>query len=138
MPWSGEERTMEAIRVLCIEDDAETRILIKRGLEQAGIIVDAVWGGERGLDAAMQGRFDCVLLDVMMPGMDGFQVLRTLKTQGLTKDLPVVMVSARDDEDTRRRAVAAGAVEFVGKPFQMKQLVQVVQAAVARRSGKHG
>ncbi len=129
---------MGSIRVLCIEDDAETRILIKRGLEQHGFVVDAVWGGERGIDAAMQGRFDCVLLDVMMPGMDGFQVLRTLKTQGLTRDLPVVMVTARDDEDTQRRARAAGAAAFVSKPFQMQQLVQAVEGAVAARATPHG
>jgi DNA-binding response OmpR family regulator len=134
----GEEESMGIIRVLCIEDDAETRILIKRGLEQSGFAVDAVWGGERGLAAAMQGRFDCVLLDVMMPGIDGLQVLRMLKTQGMTEDLPVVMVSARDDEDTRRRAKAAGAVDFVAKPFQIKQLVQAVQAAVAKRAEHDG
>jgi DNA-binding response OmpR family regulator len=129
---------MGIIRVLCIEDDAETRVLIKRGLEQAGFAVDAVWGGERGIAAAMQGHFDCVLLDVMMPGLDGFQVLRTLRTQGLTKDLPVIMVSARDDDDSRRRATAAGAVDFVAKPFQIRQLVQAVQKAVDKPSGCHG
>jgi DNA-binding response OmpR family regulator len=124
------------LRVLCIEDDAETRILMKKSLEAAGFSVDTVWGGERGIDAAMQGHFDCVLLDLMMPGMDGFQVLRTLKTQGLTQGLPVVMVSARDDADTRRRAAAAGAAGFVGKPFQLDQLVAAIHAAVESRGSR--
>jgi DNA-binding response OmpR family regulator len=118
-------------RVLCIEDDAETRILIKKTLEAVGFSVDTVWGGERGIAAAMQGSFDCVLLDLMMPGMDGFQVLRTLKTQGMTQSLPVIMVSARDDDDTRRRAAAAGAAGFVGKPFQLEQLVSAIRHVVA-------
>ncbi len=115
-------------RVLCIEDDAETRVLIKKSLENSGMVVDTVWGGEKGLQAAMTGRFDCVLLDIMMPGMDGFQVLHSLKTQGLTKNIPVIMVTAKDDDDTRRRAQAAGVAGFVPKPFEIETLVSTIRS----------
>ncbi len=125
-------------RVLCIEDDAETRILLRKGLEAAGMTVDTVWGGEKGLQAAMSGRFDCVLLDIMMPGMDGHQVLQSLRSQGLTRRLPVVMVTARDDPDTRARAEAAGVDGFVSKPFEIAKLVETVRSLVERRRAGDG
>ncbi len=113
--------------VLCIEDDVETRVMLKKSLEAAGMMVDGVWGGEKGLQAAMSGHFDCVLLDIMMPGMDGFQVLHAIKSQGLTRDLPVVMVTARDDVGTRSRALAAGADGFITKPFDMRELIDTIR-----------
>ncbi len=120
-------------RVLCIEDDAETRILLKKSLEATGMTVDCVWGGERGLEAAMTGRFDCVLLDIMMPGMDGFQVLHALKGQGLTRRLPVIMVTARDDPESRARAEAAGVDGFVGKPFDVRKLADLIRTLTGKR-----
>ncbi len=125
-------------RVLCIEDDAETRILLRKGLEAAGMTVAAVWGGEKGLQAAMSGRFDCVLLDIMMPGMDGHQVLQSLRAQGLTRRLPVVMVTARDDPETRARAEAAGVDGFITKPFEIAKLVETVRSLVERRRAGDG
>ena len=121
-------------RVLCIEDDAETRVLIKKSLEAVGMMVDTVWGGEKGLEAAMSGRFDCVLLDVMMPGMDGYQVLQALKGQGLTRNLPVVMVTAYDDAESRKRAQAAGVDGFISKPFEIQDLVDTIRDLVAARA----
>ena len=121
-------------RVLCIEDDAETRILLKKSLEASGMRVDAVWGGERGLEAALTGRFDCVLLDIMMPGMDGFQVLHALRGQGLTRNLPVIMVTARDDPESRARAEAAGVNGFVGKPFDIRQLTELIRELTGSRA----
>jgi CheY-like chemotaxis protein len=118
------------LRILCIEDDAETRVLIKKGLESLGMSVDTAWGGEKGVQAALTGRFDCVLLDLMMSGMDGFQVLHALKTQGLTRALPVILVTAREDQDSRRRAKVAGADGYVVKPFRLNELAQVIHAAV--------
>ena len=118
-------------RVLCIEDDAETRILIKKGLGKAGLQVDAAWSGEKGVEAAMSGIFDCVLIDLMMPGMDGFQVIQALKTQGLTSKTPVVVLTARDDQESRRRAMAAGANEYMLKPFDLEELTNLIRSLVA-------
>jgi two-component system copper resistance phosphate regulon response regulator CusR len=117
-------------RILCIEDDAETRILLKRSLEGAGMSVDAVWSGDKGVEAAMSGAFDCVLVDLMMPGMDGYQVIRTLKTQGLTSKLPVVVLTAREDEDSRHRAMAAGADVYIVKPFEIEHLVNQIRTLI--------
>ncbi|MBW1810169.1 MAG: response regulator [Deltaproteobacteria bacterium] len=121
-------------RILCIEDDTETRILLKKALESAGMQVDSVWSGDKGVEAAMQGSFDCVLLDLMMPGMDGFQVIRALRTQGLTRHLPVIIVTARDDVESRQRAMAAGANEYVIKPFDLEELVQTITSLVSKSS----
>lgn len=115
-----------SFRILCIEDDAETRILLKKSLESAGMTVDSVWSGEKGVEAAMNGAFDCVILDLMMPGMDGFQVIRALKSQGLTSSLPVVVLSARDDKESKQRALAAGASNYIVKPFVLSHLVETI------------
>ncbi len=119
-----------AYNILCIEDDAETRVLLKRSLEAAGMSVDAVWSGDKGIEAAMSGAFDCVLVDLMMPGMDGYQVIRTLKTQGLTGKLPVVVLTAREDEESRQRAMAAGADADIVKPFEIDQLVEEIRTLI--------
>lgn len=116
-------------RVLCIEDDAETRVLIKKSLENDGMLVDTVWGGEKGIEAAMSGRFDCILLDIMMPGMDGFQVLHSLKSQGITKNIPVIMLTAKDDDETKARAHTAGVADFISKPFEIETLVSAIRVA---------
>lgn len=117
-------------RILCIEDDAETRVLLKRSLEAAGMSVDAVWSGDKGVEAAMSGAFDCVLVDLLMPGMDGYQVIRTLKSQGLTGKMPVVVLTAREDEESRQRAMAAGADVYIVKPFEIGHLVKEIRALV--------
>lgn len=114
--------------VLCIEDDAETRVLLKRSLESAGMSVDTVWSGDKGVEAAMSGAFDCVLVDLMMPGMDGYQVIRALKTQGLTGKLPVVVLTAREDEESRQRAMTAGADVYMIKPFEIANLVETIRS----------
>ena len=116
--------------ILCIEDDAETRVLLKRSLEGAGMSVDTVWSGDKGIEAAISGAFDCVLVDLMMPGMDGYQVIRTLKTQGLTGKLPVVVLTAREDQESRQRAMAAGADAYIVKPFEIDQLVEEIRTLI--------
>jgi CheY-like chemotaxis protein len=118
------------IRVLCIEDDVETRILLKKSLEGSGMTVDTVWSGEKGVEAAISGAFDCVVLDLMMPGMDGYQVIRALKSQGLTSNLPVVVLTARMDEESQRRAMSAGADEYLVKPVELQHLVKIIQNLV--------
>jgi two-component system copper resistance phosphate regulon response regulator CusR len=116
--------------ILCIEDDAETRVLLKRSLESAGMSVDAVWSGDKGVEAAMSGAFDCVIVDLLMPGMDGYQVIRTLKSQGLTGKMPVLVLTAREDEESRQRALAAGADVYMVKPFEINHLVGEIRTLV--------
>lgn len=122
-------------RILIIEDDAETRILLRKGLESAGFEVDAVWGGEKGLEAARSGLFSAVILDVMMPGLDGFEVLVALRQQADTAELPVIILTARAEEDVRQRALDAGANAFRTKPFQLAALIDTIQACLSGPGG---
>lgn len=127
-----------ALHILCIEDDAETRVLLKRALEVQGMQVDAVWEGEKGLAAAKSGRFDCVLLDIMMPGLDGFGVLAELRQDPLTRDVPVVVVTARADAESRERAMSLGANEYIVKPFSFENLRQIIHRLVEARTPPAG
>ena len=126
------EEDWTVCRVLCIEDDVETRILIKKSLEASGMTVDTVWTGEKGVQAAMSGRFDCILLDIMMPGMDGFQVLQTLKSQASTQHINVIMVTARDDVESRQRALHDGADGYLVKPFEIEKLVDMIRTVIGK------
>lgn len=119
-------------RILCIEDDVETRILIKKSLESAGMVVDTVWNGEKGIEAAKNGFFDCVVLDLMMPGMDGFQVIDALKSQEPTSGIPLVVVTARLDDESRERALKVGADRYLVKPFNIHELVEIILRLVNR------
>jgi len=121
-------------RILCIEDDAETRILLKKSLEAVGMQVETVWSGDKGVEAALNGNFDCIVLDLMMPGMNGFQAIQALKSQGKTGGLPVVVLTARDDDESRRRALLAGADDYLLKPFDIDTLVKSIKSAVSAES----
>jgi two-component system copper resistance phosphate regulon response regulator CusR len=120
--------------ILCIEDDAETRILLRKSLEAAGMRVETVWSGDKGVEAALNGNFDCIVLDLMMPGMNGFQAIQALKSQGKTGGLPVVVLTARDDDESRRRALLAGADDYILKPFDIDTLVKSINTAINARS----
>ncbi len=118
---------MGVSRILYIEDDAETRIAVRKILEASGLTVDTVWNGEKGIEAAMSGAFDCIILDLMMPGMDGFQVMHQLKTQEATRHVPVVVLTAKSDDEIRLQALSAGATAYIQKPFNINDLAQTIQ-----------
>lgn len=120
-------------RVLCIEDDVETRILIKKSLEKAGMQVDAVWGGEKGLEACRNTQFDCVLVDVVMPGMDGLEVLQSLKRHDSSRRLKVIILTGHTEESLRRRALDAGADAFISKPFRFPDLIAEIRKVVTEQ-----
>jgi signal transduction histidine kinase/CheY-like chemotaxis protein len=106
--------------VLVVDDDPATRELILRGLRKEGFRVLAASSGEEAIRLARQQHPDAISLDVLMPGMDGWTVLRTLKGDPLTASIPVVMVSMLDDRDI---GYALGAAEYLTKPFDREKLV---------------
>jgi DNA-binding response OmpR family regulator len=113
-------------QVLVIEDDVETRLLLRRLLEAGGFTVDAVWSGEKGLQAASSGRFDCLVLDLMMPDIDGFAVIEKLRAAEVTRRLPIVVLTVLDDDQSRIRALQAGADVYLQKPVNSKTLLESV------------
>ncbi|MFL5888405.1 MAG: response regulator transcription factor [Solirubrobacteraceae bacterium] len=121
--------SLDGAQVLVIDDDVTIRALLRRIVEMAGATVTEAETGEEGLRALYAGRPDVVILDIGLPGLDGWQVLERIRQ--LT-DLPVVMVSAHDDELEKVRALQAGADDYVTKPFGAPELLARLQVQVRR------
>ena len=120
---------MDGARVLVIDDDETIQAVVRRVLEMAGASVTAGATGEEGLRALYSGRPDVVVLDIGLPGLDGWQVLERIRQ--LT-DVPVVMLSANDDELEKVRALQGGADDYVTKPFGAPELLARLQVQVRR------
>src|SRR4051794_10388091 len=129
--------SLDGAQVLVIDDDETIRAVLRRIGEMAGAIVTEAETGEEGLRALYAGRPDVVVLDIDLPGLDGWQVLERIRQ--LT-DLPVVMLSSHDDELEKVRALQAGADDYVTKPFGAPELLARLQAQLrrARAGGARG
>lgn len=115
-------------RILCIEDHPEMIDLIRLILERRGFEVEGAIGGRAGLEAVRRNPPDLVLLDLMMPGMDGWEVWRVLKGSDDLKEIPVVVVTAKAQEiDKVLGMQIAGVDDYITKPFGPKQLVASVE-----------
>jgi DNA-binding response OmpR family regulator len=116
-------------RILTIEDDERIRAAMRLSLEDEGYIVDEAGSGEDALVAFAQTPADVVLIDVMLPGIDGFDVCRALRR---TSDVPIVMVTARTDTHDVVAGLEAGADDYVTKPFVSKELSARIRALLRR------
>ena len=119
------------LRVLVIDDDAATLDFVTALLKAANCEVHAAEGGEAGLRLAAAVSPDVVVLDVMMPHMDGYMVCRLLRDDLATSHIPVIMLTGADDPALNRKAYAAGAQACVPKPFRREGLIAAMQAVVA-------
>jgi DNA-binding response OmpR family regulator len=119
-------------RILVVEDEPTIAIALQDDLEDEGYQVEAVSDGETALAKARGGAWDLVLLDVMLPGKDGFTVLRELRKSGV--QTPVILLTARGQEQDRVTGLTLGADDYVTKPFSRQELLLRV-GAVLRRSG---
>ena len=118
------------MRVLLIDDDARLAELLHGYFEPQGISLSHAPGGAAGLAAVSQGSFDAIFLDVMMPGMDGLEVLRRLRDGGSMA--PILMLTARGDEADRVVGLELGADDYVAKPFSPRELLARLRAVVRR------
>ena len=116
-------------QVLLVEDDPSIREVATLGLEQAGFRVTASGDGREGLLRFRQGSFDLVVLDVMLPSLDGFEVLREIRGESR---VPVVMLSARDELHDIVVGLELGADDYVTKPFELPELVARIKAVIRR------
>ncbi len=116
-------------RILIIEDEEAIAQLEKDYLELSGFEVDIETDGTKGLTAALEGSYDLYILDLMLPGTDGFEICRQIREQ---KDVPVLMVSARKDDIDKIRGLGLGADDYITKPFSPSELVARVKAHLAR------
>ena len=116
-------------RILIIEDEEAIADLEKDYLELSGFDVEIETRGDRGLTAALQKDFDLIVLDLMLPGIDGFDVCRKIREK---KDIPILMVSAKKDDIDKIRGLGLGADDYMTKPFSPSELVARVKAHMAR------
>jgi DNA-binding response OmpR family regulator len=120
------------LSVLLIDDDTELCELMQEFLGSRGIRVDAIHDGRKGLAQAFDRVYDLVLLDVMLPGLDGFELLRQVRRRS---DVPIIMLTARTAKEDRVMGLEAGADDYLPKPFDPDELVARIRA-VLRRSGR--
>ena len=123
---------MNSVPVLLVDDDVELCTSLKRLLGMDGFIVEAVHDGESGVRQALEGKYELVILDVMLPGGDGRKVLRRIR---LTSQVPVIMLTARGDEADRIAGLERGADDYLPKPFNPRELVARMRAVLRRKSG---
>ena len=119
------------MRLLVVEDELRLGAALKRGLTAEGMVVDIATDGPRGLEAARHGDYDAVVLDVMLPGMSGYDVVRTLRTEA--NWVPVLMLSAKDGEYDQADGLDYGADDYLTKPFSFVVLLARLRALVRRR-----
>ncbi len=119
-------------RILLIDDDVELCELVQEFLEGEGLDVDVVGAGRAGLDEALRGVHDIVILDVMLPGLTGFEVLRRLRE---SSSVPVLMLTARGDEVDRIVGLEMGADDYLPKPFNPRELAARIRAILRRAEG---
>jgi len=120
------------MRVLIVEDEHKISAYVKRGLEEAGYAVDTVFTGRDALDWAASADYDVIVLDLMLPIMDGLTVCHELRHSG--DSTPVLMLTARDTVDDRVTGLDAGADDYLVKPFAMKELLARLRALTRRAS----
>lgn len=118
-----------SVRVLLVDDDARLFELLRGFLEPNDIALEHAPDGMAGLDALRQGAFEAVLLDVMMPGLDGLQTLRRIRDRS---SIPVIMLTARGDEADRVTGLEMGADDYVAKPFSSRELLARLRAVLRR------
>lgn len=119
--------------VLVIDDDADTREILTRALERAGYVVVTAIDGPSGLALAETRAIDVILLDVMMPGMDGLTVCATLRGHERTRPIPVILLTAKDDVATRATGMRLGVSEYIPKPVSLHEVLTRVRSQLHAR-----
>ncbi|NED93679.1 response regulator transcription factor [Streptomyces sp. SID11233] len=121
------------MRLLIVEDEKRLAISLARGLTAEGFAVDVVHDGLEGLHRASEGAYDLVVLDIMLPGMNGYRVCAALRAAG--HEVPILMLTAKDGEYDEAEGLDTGADDYLTKPFSYVVLVARVRALLRRRGG---
>lgn len=123
-------------RILVVDDEEDILELVKYNLEKEGYRVTGALSGEEALKKARSNEFDLILLDLMLPGIDGLDVAKSLKNEQNTRDIPLVMLTAKGEEADVVTGLELGADDYVTKPFSPRVLIARVRAALRRRNRK--
>lgn len=119
------------VRILLVEDDKHIVNFLKRGLKEEGYIVDVGYDGEDGLYLAENEEFDLIILDILLPKLDGFELCSRLRAKGNTT--PILMLTAKDDIEDRVHGLDIGADDYLVKPFAFEELVARIRALLRRQ-----
>ncbi|GDY37516.1 MULTISPECIES: heavy metal response regulator transcription factor [unclassified Acidovorax] len=122
------------MKILIVEDEIKTGEYLRQGFREAGFNADLVRTGVDGLHMAQEGDHDLIILDVMLPGMDGWQVLKSLRRSG--QEMPVLFLTAKDQVDDRIKGLELGADDYLVKPFSFAELLARVRTILRR--GRNG
>lgn len=125
---------MHPMRVLVVDDEVRLAAAVQRGLQAEGFTVDVAHTGLDGLWAATEQRYDAIVLDIMLPGMNGYRVCAELRNRGV--DTPILMLTAKDGEFDEAEALDTGADDFLSKPFSYVVLVARLRALIRRAGGR--
>jgi CheY-like chemotaxis protein len=118
--------------ILCVEDNEDNLFMLQRRLTRAGFEVKVAMDGKQSVQWAKTLLPDLIVMDLNLPGLDGFEATRQLKSQPETKHIPVIVLSAHDREKNREKALAAGCDEFETKPTDFDILVQKIRSLLGR------
>ena len=121
------------MKILIVEDEPKTGEYLRQGLNEAGFVADLAATGSDGLQLALHGEYDLVILDVMLPELDGWQVLASLRRRGL--EMPVLFLTARDQVEDRVKGLELGADDYLVKPFSFAELLARVRTILRRGRG---
>ncbi len=130
-----QDSDLVAEKILVIDDDAELCELVGEYLESEGFEIDAEGSGDHGADRALESDYDLIILDVMLPGINGFEALRRIRSQS---DVPVLMLTARGDDVDRIVGLEIGADDYLPKPFNPRELVARIHAILRRSRARAG
>lgn len=119
-------------RILIVEDEKDIAEIVEYNVKKQGYDTDVAYDGEKGLALALTGRYDLILLDVMLPKLDGFEICRRVRTR---LDTPIIMLTAREEERDKIFGLELGADDYMTKPFSLGELVSRIKANIRRYAG---
>ncbi|PYO90432.1 MAG: DNA-binding response regulator [Gemmatimonadetes bacterium] len=123
------------MQILLVEDDRDLRRFLSKAFREEGYGVTETDSGDRALERALEETFSCLVLDVMLPGRDGFSVVSELRNRGVST--PVLLLTAKDELESRVRGLEGGADDYVTKPFDLPELLARVHALIRRAELRH-
>jgi len=120
------------VEVLLVEDDETIGELVRYNLEKQGYSVEWVLDGKEALERLSEKKYDIIVLDLMLPEIDGLELCRRIREEGVNKDTPIIVLTALSDEDTKVKGFSSGADDYVTKPFSVKELIARIEAVLRR------
>lgn len=123
------------MKLLIVEDDVKIASFIAKGMREAGYVVDVCHNGDDGLEYGRTGQYDAAIVDIMLPGLDGLQLIEQLRHNSIST--PVLILSAKQSVDDRIKGLQQGGDDYMVKPFSFSELLARIQALI-RRDRKHG